>query len=81
MAEDIEAQLATSLRREAALAGVLNAVAQGGDLDSVLTEIAYWAAELTRSSLGLVFVGDGEVGRDVHERPGARADARATSIR
>ncbi len=61
MAEDIEAQLATSLRREAALAGVLNAVAQGGDLDSVLTELASWAAELTRSSLGLVFVSDGEV--------------------
>ncbi len=61
MAEDIEARLATALRRESALAGVLNAVARGGDLDSVLTEIANWAAELTRSSLGLVFVGDGEV--------------------
>ncbi len=36
MADDIEAQLATSMRREAALAGVLNAVARGGDLDSLL---------------------------------------------
>ena len=70
MADDIEAQLATSLRREAALAGVLNAVARGGDLESVLTEIAYWAAELTLSSLGLVFVGDGDVVATYMSGPG-----------
>ncbi len=61
MSDDVERQLVTALRRESALAGVLNAVARGGDLESVLTEIAYWTAELTRSALGLVFVGEGEV--------------------
>jgi GAF domain-containing protein/CheY-like chemotaxis protein len=61
MSDDVEKQLAAALRREAALAGVLDAVARGGELDSTLTEIAYWAAMLTGSSFGSVFHGDGDV--------------------
>ena len=61
MSDDVEKQLEAALRREAALAGVLDAVARGGELDSTLTEIAYWAAMLTGSSFGSVFHGDGDV--------------------
>ena len=61
MSDDVEKQLEAALRREAALAGVLDAVARSGDLDSTLTEIAYWAAMLTGSSVGTVFHGDGDV--------------------
>ncbi len=68
MAEDIEAQLATSMRREAALAGVLNAVASGGaDVESVLYEIAMQASVLTGADLGYVFMAEGQV--HVLERP------------
>ena len=61
MSDDVEKQLEAALRREAALAGVLDAVARGGELDATLTEIAYWAAMLTGSSFGSVFHGDGDV--------------------
>jgi GAF domain-containing protein/CheY-like chemotaxis protein len=61
MSDEMDAQLQVARRREAALAGVLDAVARGGDLDSTLTEIAHWAAVLTGSSFGSVFLGDGDV--------------------
>jgi GAF domain-containing protein/DNA-binding response OmpR family regulator len=61
VADDPSAQLEASLRREAALAGVLTAVARGRDLAALLHEIAYWAAELSGASGGAVFVGEGEV--------------------
>jgi hypothetical protein len=55
------ARLARAERREAALAGVLRAEAEGGDdLDAVLFEIAAQAAALTRGSLGSVFVVEGD---------------------
>ncbi len=40
MSDDVEAQLGASRRREAALAGVLSAVARGGELPTLLHEIA-----------------------------------------
>ncbi len=61
MSDDVEAQLEASRRREAALAGVLTAVARGGDLATLLHEISYWAADLVGASGGAVFVGDGDV--------------------
>jgi GAF domain-containing protein len=71
MAEDIEAQLATSMRREAALAGVLNAVASGGaDVASVLYEIAMQASVLTGADLGYVFMAEGSDLRMYSNGPG-----------
>ena len=61
MADDVEAQLEAARRREAALAGVLAAVARGGDLATLLHEIAYWATQLSGASGGAVFVGEGDV--------------------
>ncbi len=73
MADDASAQLEGSLRREAALAGVLAAVARGGKLATLLHEIAYWATGLLGASGGAVFVGDGDVialyGNGPHRQP------------
>ena len=57
MSDDVEAQLEASLRREAALAGVLRAVAAGGDLATLLHEIGRQITELTGADAGGVFVG------------------------
>jgi len=61
VADNIQERLAASLRREAALAGVLRAVAGGGGLDTVLFEIARWATQLCDAAGGFVFWGDGDV--------------------
>ena len=87
MSDDVETRLAIALRREAALAGVLGAVARGGDLESTLTDIAHWAAELTGSSFGSVFLGDGDVitmytkGPDLEPRLGERGSSAVVSFR
>ena len=78
MSEELEAQLAASQRREAALTRVLRAVADHGtDLDALLHEIALQAAVLTNAGAGAVFLrrpdgavdmysgGPGRVGRVV----------------
>ncbi len=64
MADDVEAQLEAAQRREAALAGVLRAVAEAkGDLDVVLFGIARHAAVLTGVESALVFRDAGDVVR------------------
>ena len=64
MADDIEAQLEAAHRREAALAGVLRAVADAdGDLDAVLFGIARQAAILTGVENASVFRDAGDVVR------------------
>ena len=71
MAEDIEAQLATSMRREAALAGVLRAVAdRGADVESVLYEIALQASVLTGAEMAYVFMAEGSDLRMFSNGPG-----------
>ena len=73
MTDDREAELAASRRREAALSGVLAAVADSdGDLAALFGEIALHAAMVTGADWGLVFmeVGDRIV---VHSHgPGAK---------
>jgi len=61
VADDIQEQLEASLRREAALAGVLRAVAASSDLPTVLFEIARVSAELSGAVGAAVFVGEGDV--------------------
>ncbi len=62
MPDDLEAQLATARRREAALAGVLRAVARaGGDVTSVLADIGLQAALLCGADSGVVFMVEGDV--------------------
>jgi GAF domain-containing protein/ActR/RegA family two-component response regulator len=61
MSDDLEAQLATTRRREAALAGVLRAVGEAGDdLDAVLFAIASNAAVLTGLHAAAVFRDNGD---------------------
>ena len=57
----VEARLATAIRREAALGGVLRAVAEaGGDLEHVLFDIAFHATELMGGAHAVVFVVEGD---------------------
>ncbi len=57
---DLAARLARAERREAALAGVLRAVAEAGDdLEAVLCEIAFHSAALAGGAIASVFVGEG----------------------
>ncbi len=64
MLDDVEAQLEAAQRREAALAGVLRAVADAdGDLDAVLFGIARHAAILTGVNTASVFRHAGDVVR------------------
>jgi hypothetical protein len=64
MSDDVETQLVAALRREAAVAGVLRAVADAGaDLEAVLVEIARQAAALTEADNSSVFRRDGDVVR------------------
>ena len=68
--DDLEAQLATAQRREAALAGVLRAVAKAGsDLTSVLADIGLQAALLCGADLGSVFMAEGDVMANYSYRP------------
>ena len=61
MTDDREADLAASRRREAALAGVLAAVADSdGDLAALFGEIALHAAMVTGADWGLVFMQAGD---------------------
>ncbi len=58
---DLAARLARAQRREAALAGVLRAVAEAGDdLEAVLFEIAFHSAALVGGVVASVFVVEGE---------------------
>ena len=61
MSDDVDQQLEEALRREAALAGVLRAVADhGDDVEAILSEIANHAAAVTDASAGAVFIRRGE---------------------
>jgi GAF domain-containing protein len=58
---DLASRLARAERREAALAGVLRAVAEAGhDLEAVLCEIAFHSAALAGGATASVFVVEGE---------------------